>query len=333
MRGKEAIVLAVVLAIAMVGCGQSTAKRAVDARTEVLRFFAVDAPVVAVLRPEPAAGVVALDRAAADVPLWTSLRSMVLGPLYAAGLGRAHLARLVRPGAEIEGIDAAALALGAETPAALAAHRSLLVLATDQAELLSELLRRSADAGQLQRVGRLDEATLYRNPVASYGVRDGVLVSAARLADVRAAIERRDGDSDQQLDEDIVQSLFNDLEAQGPLLVYADLDGVRKADPGLRTLGQVAPWTGMLGPTAASARAVDGSMQIEDFSKATGDGFGSSDLPIGTEPSRFEINASVAASLIPFEGPIRTLLSDLGPVTGEATATSDEVRLHVTAGG
>jgi hypothetical protein len=158
-----------------------------------------------------------------------------------------------------------------------------------------------------------------------------VLVSGYRLADVRTAIERRDGDSDQQLDQDVVMSLFDDLTTQGPLLVYANLDDVRQADPGLRTLGRQAPWTGMLGPTAATAQAVDGSLRIEDFSNTTGGGFGSTDLPIGTKPSHFAISASSAAFLLP-AGPIRMLLAGLAPISGEATASSDQVRLQLTAG-
>jgi hypothetical protein len=332
MRSKAAaIALALALAAASVGCGEAKPKRFVDARTEVLHFFAVDAPVVAELRPEPTADVVALNRAAAGLPAWSGLRDMVLGPLHAAGLGRAQIERLVSPNQEIEGVQASALALGAATPADLAAHRPLLVLATDQTQLLSQLLRHSAANGKLRPSGRLDEATLYRSPGASFAARDGVLVSAPRLADVRTAIKRRDGDSDQQLDEDVVNSLFNGLGTQGPLLVYADLAGVRKADPGLRTLGRRAPWTGMLGPTAATFEALNGALRVEDFSKASGEGFGSAELPIGTAPSRFEISTSSAALLLP-PGPIQTLLTGLAPIVGEVTASSDEVRLNVTVG-
>jgi hypothetical protein len=332
MRSKAPVIaLALALATATVGCGEAKPKRFVDARTEVLHFFAVDAPAVAMLRPEPTADVVALNRAAGGLPAWNGLRDMVLGPLHAAGLGRAQIERLVRPSQVIEDVQASALALGAATPADLAAHRPLLVLATDQTELLSQLLRHSAANGKLRPAGRLDEATLYRSPGASFAARDGVLVSAPRLADVRTAIERRDGDSDLQLDEDVVNSLFNGLGTQGPLLIYADLAGVRKADPGLRTLGHQAPWTEMLGPTAATAQAEDGRLQIEDYSKATGGGFGSADLPIGTAPSRFEISSSSAALLLP-PGPIQMLLAGLAPMVGEATASSDEVRLNVTVG-
>lgn len=332
MRGRAAPIALAVIAVAIAGCGESQPKRAVDARTEALRFFSVDAPVVALLRPDPPAAVVALDNAADGVPAWTGFRSMVFGPLQAAGLGRAQLARLVHPSEELEGLDAAAFALGAATPADLAAHRPLLVLATDQAGLLSRLLRRTAARGQLQRAGRLDEALLYQGPGASFGARDGVLVSAPHLADVRTAIQRRDADSDQQLDEDVVRSLFDDLDEQGPLLVYAELGRVREADPGLQTLARQAPWTGMLGQTAATLRAERGSLQIEDLSKAPGGDLNSAELPIGSAPSRFTITESTADTLIPQQGPIRTLLASLAPITGAATASSDEVRLRVTAG-
>ena len=332
MRSKAAaIALAIVLTAAIAGCGESTPKRAVDARTEVVRFFAADAPVVAVVHPEPMSDVLALNRAADGTPAWTSLRGMVLGPLHTAGLGRTQIERLVHANQPIAGVAASALSLGAATPADLAAHRPLLVLATDQSGLLSRLLRHAAANGKLLRAGQLHEATLYRSPAYAYAVRDGVLVSSHRLADVRTAIERRDGNSDQQLDEDVVESLFNGLTTQGPLLVYANLNDVRQADPGLRTLGQQAPWTGLLGPTAATARAVDGSLRIEDFSNTTGGEFSSSDLPLGTEPSHFSISVSGAASLLPL-GPTRMLLAGLAPITGEATASSDQVRLQLTAG-
>ncbi|MGH2981725.1 MAG: hypothetical protein ACRDKV_06760 [Solirubrobacterales bacterium] len=325
-----AVATALSLFAVAAGCGESGVKRSVDARSEVLQFFAADAPAVAMLRPEPVRDVVELNRAADGVPIGSELRHMTLAPLHAAGLDLEKLRRLVQPQEPIEGIDAAALALGAATPTDLSDRRPLLVLATDQAEMLSRHFRRSEQAGRLRRVGGLDEAVLYRNPVASYGVRDGVLVSARHLPDVRTAIERRDGDSDLRLDEDVVRSLFTQLDTQGPLLVYASLDAVREADLGIRTLAQAAPWTGRLDQTAATAAPAGEALRIEVLSKAAGEGLGSPDLPIGAEPTPFEIDASSAASLIPFEGPIRMLLAGLGPVEGQATASSDEVRLQLT---
>jgi hypothetical protein len=334
MRARVAsIALLALLTAAAPGCGESGAKRSVDARTEALRFFSVDAPVVAVLHPDPFAKVVALNAAATHVPAWTDLRDRVLGPLGAAGVTPVQLGQLLRGGEDVDGTEASTLALGAATPADLRAGRQLLVLATEDSELLAKLLRDQARTGKLKPGGQLDEAKLYAGSGAAYAVRDGVLVAAPDLAAVRMAIERRDGDTDRQLDEDVVDSLFGELATQGPLLVYADLDQVRKADAGLRRLARQAPWTAKLGPTAASADARGGAVRIEDFSKTGDSEFSSGELPIGTEPSRFEITSSNAVSLIPEPGPVQGLLAGLTPLRGVATASSDEVHLEVRAGG
>jgi hypothetical protein len=332
MRGKPApIALALLLAaIALASCGESGPKRAVDARTEVLRFFAVDAPVVAELQPDPTAPVAALNRAADGAATWRKLRSLVLGPLHAAGLGRAQLARLVRPREEIEGVQASALALGAPTAASLATQRPLLVMATDQNELLYRLFRRAAQRGRLDAAGRLDEAVLYRSPAAAYAVRDGVLVSAPHLADVRAAIERRDGDRDQQLDEDVVESLFNSLDTQGPLEIYANVAALRDADPGLATLADRVQWIDSAGQAAASARAAAGSVQVEVIVKMA-ESLEPSEQPFGTAPAPFSVTSSDLPSLIPRRtDPLREALSGLLPLTGEGTASEDEVRIRAT---
>lgn len=329
MSAKARIGFALVLA-ALAGCGESGAKRAADARTEALRFYAVDAPAVAVLGADPHERIAELDRAAGNLPTWTRVRDALLEPLEAAGLGTREVARLVRPRKEIEGVETAALAVGDPTPADLGRGSHLLVLVTDQADLLARLLRKGADAGSLQPAGELDEAVLYRSPEGAFAVRDGVLVSARRLTAVRAAIERRDGDSDAQLDEDVVESVFDELEAQGPLLVYADLEEVREADPAVRALAQVAPWTGSLGQAAASARPQGTAVRIEVVAKATGGDLTSEDLPVGATPRSFTISPSAAGPLLPRRGPIRGLLSGLAPVQGEATASSDDVRLQAT---
>jgi hypothetical protein len=333
MRAKTAMVaLAMLIVAAPVGCGTSGPKRSVDARTEALRFFAVNAPVVAVLRPQPWSAVLALNDAAGSIPAWMDMREGVLGPLVAAGVSAPELAKILQAGQDVEGAEATAIALGSATPDDLAAGRALLVLSSDQSDLLAGLLRQQTQAGKLKPAGKLDEASLYRGPGAAFAVRDGVLISAARLADVRTAIERRDGDTDLQLDEDVVNSLFNDLQTQGPLLAYANLAGIRDADPGMQRLADQAPWTGKLGPTAATAYA-SGGVRIEEFSKTTSGNFTSSELPFGATPSSFKIDSSGVATLIPAPGPIRTLLTAMAPISGEATASSDEVRLHVTLGG
>jgi hypothetical protein len=312
-------------------CGESDAKRSVDARAEALSFFAKDAPAVALVRPQPRADIVELNRAAAGLPAWQRLRELVLGPLHDAGLGRSRLRSLVQPGEEVEGIDAAALTIGVATPQDLAGGVPLLVLATDQADLLSAYTRRTAAAGGLEPRGNLDDALLYEGRKASFAIRDGVLVSAPSLGLVRSAIARRDGDSDEQLDDDAVESLFEGLDQTGPLLAYADLGYVREADPGLEQLADRAPWTAKLGETAASVRAEGGAVQIEAFSKSP-EALSPDELPLGAEPSSFEFSADSAAGSVG-PGPVQGLLSGLASISGEATASSDEVRLRVTVGG
>jgi hypothetical protein len=332
LRGTPAtIALSLMLVAGFAACGESGVKRSVDARAEALSFFAKEAPVVALLRTQSPADVVELNRAAAGLPAWQRLRGLVLGPLHDAGLGQSRLRNLVRPSEEVEGLDAAALTIGAATPEDLAGGFPLLVLATDQAELLSTYMRRTAAAGALQPRGKLDDALLYEGRKAAFAIRDGVLVSAPSIGLVRSAIARRDGDSDERLDDNAVESLFESLDEPGPMLVYADLGYVREADPGLTQLTDKAPWTGKLGETVASVRAQDGAVMIEDFSKST-DELTSGELPLGAEPSGFEITADSAGVLVE-PGPILDLLTGLAPIRGEATASSDEVRLHVTVGG
>jgi hypothetical protein len=325
------IALALMLVAGVSACGESDAKRAADARSEVVDFFAANAPVVAFLRPGSPTELAEVDRAANSLPAWQRLRAMVLGPLHAAGLGRAHLLRLVRPRDEVEGLDAAALALGAATPEDLTAGRPLLVLATDQSDLLSEFMQRASRRGTLMRAGTLHDAALYEGRDASFAARDGVLVSAPTLAEVRTAILRRDGDSDEQLDGDVVRSLFDELGEQGPLLVYADL-AAGGPDPGLRALRARKAWIGRLGQTAASLTVTNGALQIEVFAKTTSGDFAPSEVPIGSEPTPFYYDRTgVAAELQ--HGSLRDLLLGLAPISGEATATSDEVRVHATVGG
>jgi hypothetical protein len=328
---KAAAIGLVVLATVAAGCGEKAEKRAVDARTEVVHFFAADAPVVAVLRPEPVADVLALNRAAAPVPAWRSLLGIAAGPLLSAGLTGGQITRLVSPHEEIAGIQSSALALGAPTPADLHNGRPLLVLATDQSELMSHLFEGAAARADVVPAGKLHDATLYKNRGDAYAVRDGVLVSAPRLADVRTAILRRDGDSDLQLDEDVVGSLFNGLAERGPLLVYADLGQIRKADPGLSSLARLSSWAGMLGAAAASLQPSPGGLHVEGYANSTGGDLVAAGLRVGTEPAPITVSPD-AGSLLP-PGPARWLLTRLAPIHGEATGSSDQVRVNLRVGG
>ena len=307
---RAAFAAIVLFAVAAAGCGESTAKRAVDARTEVLGFYSVDAPVVGLLRPQPAADVASLDKAAAEIPLWSQQQSTVVERLNAAGLGVADLRRLVQPQEQIEGIEAAAIGLGAPTPTDLEAGQTLLVIATDQDELMADLLREGVDSGELQPAGSLDEATLYSNRSASYAERDGVLVSAPSLGVVRSALARRDGDSDEQLDEDVVNAALRKLQDPGPLAIYGKVPRLL-AEPEVQALFSGASWIESADDGAASVRAQGEAVEVEVVVNLEQD-LEPSERPLQEQPE-----------------PVAFLLAGLGQVSGVGSASADEVRLQL----
>ncbi|MEK6278219.1 MAG: hypothetical protein AABM29_09435 [Actinomycetota bacterium] len=314
---------------ALTGCGESDGpKRAVDAHTEALRFYGVDTPVVALLGNRPAADLASLERAATGLPAWYRLSNSILDPLRAAGIDYGELQRLMRPQDQIEGVRAAALAVGIPTAGPLDPSRSLVVLASDQTELLDHLLRLSEDEGRLRATGRLDEARLYANEDAAYAARDGVLVSTPSLAGVRAALQRRDGDSDLQLDEGVVNDLLGDLRTEGPLEIYANLDRVIEADPAARELAALTPWVEALGQAGASASPVDGKLRVEVLA-TTREELQPGDLPAGDVPTSFTLAADDVDSILQARAgspdTLRHLLLGVAPVSGEATAGQDEI--------
>jgi hypothetical protein len=302
---RHAALTAVLLATALVACGPGDAKRSVDARSEVIEFFATDAPGFAILRPDPAQDVFALDRAADDVFLWSDARVAVILPLYSAGLGRDRLTKLVAADDGIEEFESAALAIGAPTPAAYGAGSFLAVLATDEEDLLSEFLAKSAAAGRLRETGDLHDATLYRSRVAAYAERDGVLIWAPTMEEVRAAIGRRDGDSDEQLDPGVLEDHFEDLGSEGPLLVYANPAQLRGDDRVEELLGGRASFESAK-TAVATASGSGGSVQVEMVIRVDPD----------IEPTRQDALGVTAR------------LPDIGSIRGVGAVSEEEIRLR-----
>jgi hypothetical protein len=333
-RATGSLALTLLVAAVVAGCGTSEQKRAVDARTEVLRFFGVDAPAVALLRADSPGELVAVDRAASGIPAWQMLRAAVVAPLQAAGLGRGELLRLVHPAVEIEGVKASALAVGVPSATALRRGQALVVLATDQDELMDRLLGTAADQGEVRRAGEVDGAQLYSGRDAAYAVRDGVLVSAADLSQVRSAIDLRDGDSDKQLDEDVVNDLFADLRTEGPVLAYSNFASAVDADASLGLLARRNPWVDALAEAAVSMASVGRSLQVELVAKTQGTELSESERPAGEAPTSFTISSAGARAAMPRDsggaGPARQLLFGIVPVAGDATASGDEVRAQAS---
>jgi hypothetical protein len=323
-----AVVLAGALLCALAACGTTESKRAVDARTEVVRFYGVDAPAVAMLVNEPARDLASLERAGADVPAWSQLSGALLGPLRAAGIGRPQLRRLMDPREEIEGVRAASLAIGIPGVGPLSPRRLLVVLVSDQTELLEQVLADSVAAGTIRRTGTLHDAELYRGDSAAYAARDGVLVAAADPTTVRAALRRRDGDSDAQLDEDVVKGVLDELRIDGPLDVYANVDRVIESDPGLAAAAAGTPWLEALRQGALTARPTGAALRLEVAVRTRGD-LPESELPATATPDRFTLSPGDVTGRLGAGDPAGSLLRGITPLEGAATASPDEVRAQV----
>ena len=318
-------VAGVALPFALACCGTAESKRAVDARTEVVRFYGVDAPAVAMLGNEPADDLASLDRAAAGLPAWSQLRAALLGPLRNAGIGAPELARLMRPHEEIEGVSAASLAVGIPGTGPLSPRRLLVVLVSDQTDLLDQLLGRSVAEGTIRRAGTLHDAKLYSGDSGAYAARDGVLVAAADRTTVRAALRRRDGDSDAQLDEDVVKGVLGELRIDGPLDVYANVDSVIESDPGLAAIAAGTPWLRALRQGALTARPTGAALRLEVAVRTRGD-LPESELPATGTPDPFTLTPDDVAGRLGAGDPAGALLRGITPLEGSATASADEVR-------
>lgn len=324
------LAIALLVSAAIGGCGTSEQKRAVDARTEVVRFFGVDAPAVVIVNPNLAGETQEL----AGLPAWDRLKQTIRARLALAGIGSRELRALARPHDEIEDIEAADLAIGLPGPGPLQPQRALLVLATDQTDLLNRLFRANAEQRALLPAGELDGARLYRSPTyGAYAVRDGVLVSAPDVPEVRAAIRRRDGDSDLQLDEDVVKDIFDELRVRGPLVAYANLGAMIDADPALAALASRTPWIGALGHGALTALRIGPAVGVEMVARTDQASLDEDELAAPSEPRQFTLTSSDVADLLseqPGPDPVRELLTGVTPLSGAATATTDEVRARAS---
>jgi hypothetical protein len=151
---------------------------------------------------------------------------------------------------------------------------------------------------------------------------------------VRAAIERRDGDSDAQLDEDVVNGVLDELRTAGPLDVYANLGEAIDSDPRLSDLASHTPWVASLDKGALTARAEGPSVRLEMVAQTDRQDLDESELPVSAAPSRFALTSAGVAAVLPRRGgpadPIVALLYGLTPMVGEATATTDEVRADLS---
>ena len=166
-------------------------------RAEAVRFFGAGTRAVVLLRsdmPRPAAELAAV---AGALPRSRARCDEQRRAILAAGGHRPR--RAAAPGPQRGGRGARYRAGG--WLRAGPARGSCLVLPTDRPEDLEELLAAAAADGALRRAGEYDDATLYRAPGVAFAARDGVLVAARSLPDLRRALAIRDGEDSRQLDD------------------------------------------------------------------------------------------------------------------------------------
>ena len=323
-----------IAALAVAGCGSSGPKRTVDARSEALRFFPADTPLVALLDTTPA---IASERAAlaADLtgfPPWQSIRSRLLARLATAGIPVGGLASLLRPdNPELEdGLPTSQLVAGLTPGADPARLRPLVVLVTDQPEGMDRLFARSVRAGSLRPAGSDDEARIYTSADTAFAVRDGVMVAAPDPAGLRAAIERRDGDRDAQLDDGEVKALLVKLPRDEPLEAYADIALLRDDDQAVAALAQREPWIRRLGKAAASAGPRPAGPVLDLFSEIEPAPAGDEVLPEEEGRASFTVPAATIRRAFgdAVAGPsgLGRLSVSAAPLAAAVTVTGDELR-------
>ena len=338
MRRPALLAALGIAVLTLAGCGSSGPKRTVDARAEALRFFPANAPLVALLETAPE---LAPERSAMAAELagfgpWESIRSSFLARLSAAGLPLGGLAALVRSAdpEPDDGLPLSQLAVGLEPGSGPAEPRVLVVLVTDKTGAMARLFRRSAASGPMRLVGEQDEARIYDSPQTAFAVRDGVMVAADDPASLRAAIDRRDGKDDAQLDDSEVKSLIGELPRKEPLEVYADLAQLRRDDPDAAAMARAEPWMRRLGKASASLGPRLAEPVLDLFSEIGPAPAGDQVLPEGEGRASFAVSAATIRRALggaqPAAGMLGRLAISAAPLGAAVIVTGDELRAKLT---
>jgi hypothetical protein len=325
------------LCLALQGCGASEAKRSVDARTEAIRFFAVDTPFLAVADPggSDSDQLAEAQRGLTRIDALGSFTRRALG--FASGLRLAPLRPLLTDDDPDDGIAASQIALGLEPGPA--ADQTVMIAVTDKPDQTAAAVQRIAAQGGLAPAGQKDDAQLYAGGGAAIAVRDGVVVLARSPRTLRAAIALRDGDDDAQLDEGPVNDLIRKLPEPGEVQAYADVGGLLASDPGMAALASGSrAWTRSLGHAALSLAPAGGGLRLDLVAEvepgATGNG---ETPPVGQRPERFAITPGevrlARASRSTAGAAFGLALEQLAPLRGEASINSGQLLVVARSGG
>jgi hypothetical protein len=314
MRTIRIVVFLLALGALLGGCGTSETKRVVDPRTEVLRFFAPGVGVVALVRTDRLGQLPEIEAALARAPGYAGIGDL----LERARLTASGLHELVQPGEEPGEVEPPELAVGAED---LVSGPPVLALDTEDQARLDRIFRRRVASGEIGPAPSFHDANLYSG--------DGV--AGTGLGAVRTALAIRDGDRDGQLDDGEVNDLLDELPAAAAVHAYADFGDLIASDSALNRLTGRVPWLAAIGKGSLSLAASGSRVELDAFARLDQRSLEEDDLPAGEEFTAFSLTRPLLAGLLPASGSsqLRAPLLALAPITGEASATTDELRARV----
>jgi hypothetical protein len=322
------------------GSGEPDPKRAVDARTEAIHFFPADEPFVAFLntstedRPELRRTIRALD----SVPALRAFSGNAAGYVARSGLDLLPLLALLTDEIPDDGIAASQAAIGVR-PRGRPTEDVLIVLASDKPDEMEDAVEELVSGAGLGEQQEFHDARIFSTEGVALAVRDGVVVVGANSAQLQAALRLRDSDQDEQLDEGQVADLLDELDQGGPLLAYANVEGL-EGDPGIAALelGRGA-WLNSLRRAALSVGVGAARVEMEIFAEVEreaverGETLGV-EIPLGEEPVEAEVGSAAARRLVSGEFARASAFHDamvaFAPFVIRASVSGDELRATVT---
>ena len=124
--------------------------------------------------------------------------------------------------------------------------------------------------------GEASGATLYEAGGTDFAVKDDLLVIADNQDQLKAALERADGDD--HFDEDTFNAALDGLPDGALMRLYVDAEGLLKSDPGSVDARKVK-WIGALRSVGLTATAKEDAVDIDFRARTEGD-LSDEDLPI-----------------------------------------------------
>jgi hypothetical protein len=352
LLARFAVVAAgIAMLAALTGCngtstpGEEVPKRALDPRSEALRYFPSSTEAVTLTETSDEQALESLDMAMGRSTQWVEARDRLTDSLSRAGIGPTQVLELSRqPAVEID-LPQPEIAAGTVPGSGQPRSRLLIVLPTEQGVELDRLFRQAAESGGLEVAGNFDDARLYRGPDLDFAVRDGVLVAADGLDRVQQAIARRDGDRQFQLDDAPVTALLNQLPSGAGFHAYSGKSRTTEAiaeligdalnpgsDPGGSDAEAFEPEE-----AAFTLREEAGRLNIElivrlaEASDVSGGSDEEEEPADADEPQPVSITAAAldrALADLPPESPLR-LLKGLAPFAGAAWIDGDTMRARL----